>query len=105
VRTIPEMTAKEPRPASHFRLVLQGVEGAGLAKFGPGQLIFPVIGAQPEVKAFSADTAVADPADQDAVDRVSDKIQALYDGLEGEERLVLEQIMAQAASYAWSESG
>jgi phage tail-like protein len=24
------MTAKEPRPASHFRLVLQGVEGAGL---------------------------------------------------------------------------
>lgn len=25
-------TAKEPRPASHFRLVLQGVEGAGLMK-------------------------------------------------------------------------
>lgn len=95
------MTAKEPRPASHFRLVLIG-SAASLAQVG--QLTFPVIGAPPEVATFSADSPVVDLAEQDAVDRVSEKVQALYDSLPDDERLALGQIMAQAAAYAWSES-
>jgi hypothetical protein len=96
------MTAKEPRPGSHFRLVLQGiqVQGAPLARVDPAeQLIFPVIGPQSEVRPFPVETS--GPAEQDAVDRVSAKVQALYDSLPEDEKAVLGQILGQAAAYAW----
>lgn len=68
-----------------------------------GQLIFPVIGAQTEVRAAPVETH--ERAEQDAIDRVSAKVQALYDSLPDEEKVVLGQILGQAAAYAWNVTG
>jgi hypothetical protein len=82
--------------------VLQGSANAPLAQLG--QITFPVMGAPAEVAAFSAEAPVVEQAEQDAVDRLSAKMQELHDSLPDEERLALVQIMAQAAAYAWSET-
>ena len=73
-------------------------------KVGPGQLIFPVIGAPPEVVGFDQPVDTPDPAEQGLVDRVADKLQSLYEGLPDDKRPLLEAILSQAAAYAWSQS-
>jgi len=100
------MTAKEPRPASHFRLVLQSspLDTPMTGFKGSGQLIFPVIGASPEVLGFHQAPDGPEPAEQALVDRVSVKLQAFYDALPEDEQPVLDMIMSQAAAYGWSES-
>ena len=77
----------------------------GFNKAGPGQLIFPVIGVPADVVGFSSEQVdTPDPSEQGLVDRVAQKLQALYDGLPAEEQPVMEMIMSQAAAYAWSQS-